>query len=87
MGYSIVLTRKAKKDLDVLGVPVAVVIVRKLRWLSGLDDPLSRAKPLTEPAAGDVRFRIGDYRAIAIVQRDERRIVIVRIGHRSEVYR
>jgi mRNA-degrading endonuclease RelE of RelBE toxin-antitoxin system len=34
-----------------------------------------------------VRFRVGDYRAIVVVDHARKRIEIVRIGHRSDVYR
>ena len=86
MGFEMVLTKKARQDLKELDPSVAKRIVQKLLWWQRQDDPLVYARRLKEPAAGDVRFRVGDYRLIAVVKKAKRQIVIVKIGHRREIY-
>ena len=50
------------------------------------DDPRRFGEGLTENLSGLWKYRIGDYRIIAVIQ-DERFIVLViRVGHRSKVY-
>lgn len=40
---------------------------------------------MVDPRLGTYRFRIGDYRIIFDIEGEE--IVILRIGHRREIYR
>ena len=49
------------------------------------DDPLKYARKLIDPKLGGYRFRIGDYRVVFDIENDE--IVVLRIGHRKEIYR
>jgi mRNA interferase RelE/StbE len=86
MGYNIVLTDHALEDLEQLDDVIAKRVVKKLQWFARQSNPLQFAKPLRQSAAGDYRFRIGEYRAIAII-RLKQRIEITAIGHRNEIYR
>jgi mRNA interferase RelE/StbE len=36
---------------------------------------------------GDARFRIGDYRAVAVIDEKKHFIAIAAVGHRREIYR
>lgn len=87
MGLKIVLTKKAAKDLEGLGHEEARRIVQKMLWLEKQTDPLAFAKHLRESATGDVRFRIGEYRLIALINRQKKQIEVVQIGHRREIYK
>jgi mRNA interferase RelE/StbE len=49
------------------------------------EDPLGYAKKMVDPSLGTYRFRIGDYRVIFDIEGEE--IVILRVGHRKEIYR
>jgi len=53
-----------------------------------LDDPRSLGAALKGDELGQFwKYRVGDYRIIAEIVDREIRIVVVRIGHRREVYR
>ena len=86
MAYKIVLTKQAAKDLQSLDPDVAKRIVQKLVWFGKQSNPLLHTKQLRESEAGDIRVRIGDYRAIALINDKKKRIEIVQIGHRREIY-
>ena len=86
MASDLILTKQAAKDLEGLPEDVARRLVQKLLWFSRQGNPTKFGKRLREPAAGDLRFRIGDYRAIAIIEEKTQRIVIVKIGHRRGIY-
>lgn len=86
MGLEIVLTKDAEKDLQSLDLVTAKRIVKKLLWWQKQKDPLVYTRPLREPSAGDVRFRLGDYRLVALVNHKKNRLEIVKIGHRREIY-
>ena len=47
--------------------------------------PLKHAEKLTDSQLGSYRFRVGDYRIIFDLVESE--IVVLRIGHRREIYR
>jgi len=55
--------------------------------LSPLENPRDLGKPLTGPLGTFWRYRIGDYRLICDIQDNASRILVVRLGKRSEVYR
>lgn len=86
MAYRFVLLQQAAKDLRALDHSIGRRIVQKLHWLEKQDNPLSTARRLREPAAGDIRFRVGDYRLIGIIDETTKCIVIVKIGHRRSIY-
>lgn len=60
-------------------------ILDKLRFYIAQKNILKFAEPLTGSESGRWRFRIGDYRVIFKIIKDK--IVILKIGHRKDVYR
>ena len=61
-----------------------------LKWirknLEGCDNPRAHGKGLSGNLAGLWRYRVGDFRLIAEIQDDRLVILMIEIGHRSEVY-
>ena len=56
--------------------------------LAVADDPRSLGRPLQGSQFQNLwRFRVGDYRIIAQIEDNNIRILVLRIGHRREVYR
>ncbi|RJP62416.1 MAG: hypothetical protein C4539_18285 [Ignavibacteriales bacterium] len=47
--------------------------------------PYQHAKKLTDPVIGEYRFRIGDHRVIFDISGNN--IIVLRIGHRKDIYR
>jgi mRNA interferase RelE/StbE len=89
MAWTIEFERAALRDLDKLGSEPAKRILRFLKdRLTPLDDPRSIGEALTGSILGDFwRCRVGDYRIIAHINDHTIRILIVRIGHRGDIYR
>ena len=52
-----------------------------------LDDPRQIGKPLKGHHSELWRYRVGDYRIICEIQDDTLLVLVVRIGHRKEIYR
>jgi mRNA interferase RelE/StbE len=44
-------------------------------------------KALTGPLGSLWRYRVGDYRVICVIQHQAVTILVIRSGHRREVYR
>ncbi len=87
MIFKFKLSKNAQKSLLSLDSTVASRILDKISWLQKQEDPLKFGKQLTGSELGDIRFRIGDYRAIATIEHNILIITIIKIGHRSTVYR
>lgn len=55
--------------------------------LAKMDDPRSVGKALSGPLAGFWRYRVGYYRIVTRIEDERLTILVVRIGHRGDVYR
>ena len=61
---------------------------RIAKAIDGLSkDPRPRGARLLEAARGILRIRVGDYRVLYQVRHDRLIILVIRIGHRREIYR
>lgn len=88
MAWRIELTGTAAKQLARLDRGDAQRIIAFLRTrLAPLDDPRSAGKALHGPLGALWRCRVGDFRLLAAIEADVLRVLVVRIGHRREVYR
>ncbi|NNE45120.1 MAG: type II toxin-antitoxin system RelE/ParE family toxin [Rhodothermales bacterium] len=83
--YSVGIKRSARKELeDVANRTDRRRIVARIRQLS--DDP----RPVgSQKLSGQELYRVrqGDYRIVYTVDDDSSKVVIVKIGHRKDVYR
>jgi mRNA interferase RelE/StbE len=79
----------AKRDLEKLDKPIALRITRFLRERVGqLDDPRSIGDALKGSRLGDFwRYRFGDYRIICDLENQRLLVLVLRVGHRREIYR
>ena len=83
MTYNLLYTGKAERDIKKLDPPIKRQIGKAILRLK--TNPFEHSEKLTDPKIGTYRFRIGDYRVIFDI--DENNIVILRVGHRKEIYR
>ena len=83
MNYELVYTQRAERDIRGLDRKVKERIGKTL--VRYKENPLRYADKLTDSRLGSYRFRIGNYRVIFDTQEDH--IVILRVGHRKEIYR
>lgn len=75
----------AEKQFAKLDSQTQSTIANKLSFFASTPNPLSFAKRLTRFDGGQYRFRIGDYRVTFDIK--EQTMVILAIGHRSEIYK
>lgn len=83
MKYQLLYTKKAIKDIEKLDKVVKKRI--KIALESFCDDPLTVSKKLVNSKIGSYRFRVGDWRIVFDLERNN--IIILRVGHRREIYR
>ena len=85
MTYRIELTRAAARDLMDAPKPM---LKRLDAYILGLaDDPLPPGVKKLTGSDGLYRVRAGDYRIIYRIEQEKLTVLVVKIGHRREVYR
>ena len=89
LAWQIDLSDTAAKQLSKIGKSEAKRIIGFLRdRLAPLDDPRLIGHALKGAVYGDLwRYRVGDYRIVASIEDERVSILVVKIGHRREVYR
>ena len=89
MAWRIEFDPAAVDDLKSLDRAVQQRILKVLRErIAPLVDPRSIGEALRGKELGDFwKYRVGDYRLICRVEDGIIRILILRVGHRREVYR
>ena len=83
MPYELVYTRRACRDIDKLDLAVKRRLKTALERLALA--PFVHSERLRNPALGSFRMRTGDYRVVFDIEGND--IVILRVGHRREIYR
>lgn len=87
MTWRIELDEDARKTLKKLDKSIARQITQKLREISALNDPTDMGKPLRANRKGFWAYRVGNYRVICEIQRQQIVVLVLEISHRSEAYR
>lgn len=83
MSYRIFLSPKANNFLKKLGKKDKERLKKKLKEL--MNNP-ELGKPLAGKLAGLWSLRTGDYRALYQVKNNELLILVLKIGHRKNIY-
>lgn len=85
MAYTVEMSDRARQSFERLDKATAQRINAKLNEVSHSSDPFQYVKRLT----GIMLFslRVGDYRVIMDIKRDVLVILVVRVGHRRDVYK
>jgi mRNA interferase RelE/StbE len=81
--FNLLYTQRASRDVGNLERHIRLRIAKSL--LRFQEDPLKYAEKISDSKLGSYRFRIGDYRVIFDIEGQD--VVILRIGHRREIYR
>ena len=78
---------KADKQLLALDKSVRERIRTYVKDLAKLDNPRMRGEPLTGNLSDFWKYRVGDYRLVCRISDNELIVLVVKIGHRSEIYK
>jgi mRNA interferase RelE/StbE len=89
MAYSVELSAEVARELVKLDRQQAKRILKFLyERVVKLDDPRSIGKALHGSRLGEFwKYRIGDYRLICKIEDDRLIVLVLRVGHRKEIYR
>ena len=88
MGWRIEYLQSARKDVQKLDSQTRHRLRNYLEQrVAKLDDPRQLGKALQGRHAGLWRYRVGDYRLVCQLRDEALVVLVVRVGHRREVYR
>jgi mRNA interferase RelE/StbE len=89
MAYSVELSAEVDRELSKLDAQQAKRILKFLRQrVAKLDDPRSIGEALHGSRLGEFwKYRVGDYRLISKIEDDRLLVLVLRVGHRKEIYR
>ena len=82
MAYTVLLHPKAARSIDDIGEPTKTRIKERLSELK--DSPEKKGTRLRYTEFW--RIRIGDYRAIYEIKRENKQVIVLYVGHRRDVY-
>lgn len=86
--WRIEIARSAEKQIQKLDRKAQKAILDFLRnRLQPSEDPRLFGKPLHGDKKSLWRYRVGDYRLICDIQDERITVLILRVGHRKDVYR
>ena len=80
----ILFVKSAEKELLSLNKSLGQRIVQKISLLE--NNPYGQNSQKLEGSKG-YRIRIGEYRVVYIIDKENKTILIIKIGHRKEIYR
>jgi len=80
-----VFSAKASREFKKLDRTAQIRIFATLKRYTQKESPLRFAEKLTDRRFGAWRFRVGDYRLLCDIENQT--IVIVKVGHRRDIYR
>ena len=83
--WSIEFTRIAREQLDALPDSLFVRISKAIGRLNDSPLPAGAKRLRTEDEL--YRIRVGDYRVVYALDREESAVIITRVRHRKDVYR
>lgn len=84
MGWALRFKASVEKDLKKIAPKEVEAIFDGLSAL--LDDPRGQGRPLKGDKKGLWRYRFGSYRVICDLQDEVLTVLVVRVGHRKDVY-
>jgi mRNA interferase RelE/StbE len=85
VSYEVVILPRAQKQIRSIPSRIAESVEEKLRSLAENPRPAGCKKLRGHEEAW--RIRVGDYRIIYDIDNAQKTVVVMKVGHRSEIYR
>ena len=87
MIWKIEFDSDVEKDLKKLGHTAQKRVIKFLKEKIATEhDPRTHGKVLSGSLTGLWRYRVGDYRIIAKIEDDVFIVLVVKVGHRKDIY-
>ena len=87
MSYKLLFLKEAVEEFKKLDKATQRIIKEKLELLAQNPETLkNNIKPLKGQYKGLYRLRVGNYRVIYKIDKEKITILVIRIGHRRDIY-
>lgn len=87
MKWTIDFSKTAKEELKHLDKPIRERIRNFIKRLQELPNPRIKGEALMGNLSEFWKYHVGDYRLICRIQDEKLIVVVVKVGHRMEVYK
>lgn len=87
VSFNVEFVKSARKEFELLPAKMKTTTAEALKLLS--QNPYSELLKIKKLKAAEqlYRIRLGDYRLLFEVRQDRLVVLVIKIGHRSDVYR
>jgi mRNA interferase RelE/StbE len=85
-GFEVILTPEAQADIGRLDPSLQARVLDRLEWMGENAELMRHLALRGAECAGCFRYRLGDYRIIYLLDRSPNRLVVLKVGHRRDVY-
>jgi mRNA interferase RelE/StbE len=87
VAWKIKISEFAEKQIKKLDKAIAKQIILYLKHIFTQKNPRLLGKPLLHDKSGLWRYRVNDYRIISKIEDNELIVLVLRIGHRKNIYK
>lgn len=84
MPYSVYIKQSAEKELDRLPSKIQEIVIKKLTSLG--ENPIPKGVKKLQGKEG-YRLRVSDYGILYIIHESEKKVEIISVAHRRDIYR
>ncbi len=85
--FRVILTSEAQADLKRLDPAIQTRLLDKLEWMGQNAELLRHQSLRGQDWSECFKYRVGNYRIIYRLDRPAEKLIILKVGHRREVYR
>lgn len=86
--YDLKFSKKALKQLKKMDKSQSFLLISWIENnLMNTENPYQKGKGLTANRSGEWRYRVGNYRIICDIRDQELVILVIDVGHRSDIYK
>ena len=84
--FSVVLTPEAQRDILRLDAVVQTRILNRIEWMGENAELIRHQAMKGDEWRGCFKYRVGDYRIIYQMDPPGKKLIVLKVGHRREVY-
>ena len=85
--YQVVLTPEAQTDLKRIAAATRTRLLDKLEWIGENAELVQHQALQGDEWKGSYKYRVGDYRIIYRIEPSLAKLLVLKVGHRREVYK
>ena len=85
--YQVSLTSEAQSDLRGIASATRTRLLDKLEWIGENAELIQHQALQGDEWKGCYKYRVGDYRIIYRMEHPMMKLIVLKVGHRREVYK